>query len=90
VPRWHKRFGADYPYITELAVATYQGMHLWALGVKKAGSTDRMKVTQALESGLSYEGPSGKVTMDAATHHCHARHPHRRGQEQADGGARGL
>ena len=70
VPRWHKRFGADYPYISELAVATYQGMHLWALGVKKAGSTDRMKVTQALESGLHYDGPSGKVTIDPATHHC--------------------
>jgi urea transport system substrate-binding protein len=70
VGRWHKRFGADYPYITELATATYQGMHLWALGVKKAGSIDRMKVTQALESGISYEGPSGKVTIDPATHHC--------------------
>ena len=70
VPRWHKRFGADYPYITELAVATYQGMHLWALGVKKAGSTDRMKVTQALESGIDFNGPSGKVTIDPATHHC--------------------
>jgi branched-chain amino acid transport system substrate-binding protein len=45
-------------------------MHLWALGVKKAGSVDRMKVTQALESGMSYEGPSGKVTIDPATHHC--------------------
>jgi branched-chain amino acid transport system substrate-binding protein len=70
VANWHKRFGADYPYITELAVATYQGMHLWALGVKKAGSVDRMKVIQALESGISFDGPSGKVTIDPATHHC--------------------
>ena len=70
VERWHKRFGSDYPYITELAVATYQGMHLWALGVKKAGSIDRMKVIQALESGIEYAGPSGRVTIDAATHHC--------------------
>ncbi len=70
VRRWHKRFGADYPYITELAVATYQGMHLWALGVKKAGSVDRMKVTEALESGIGFDGPSGKVTIDPATHHC--------------------
>jgi len=70
VERWHKRFGSDYAYITELAVATYQGMHLWALGVKKAGSIDRMKVIQALESGIEYAGPSGRVTIDAATHHC--------------------
>jgi urea transport system substrate-binding protein len=70
VARWHKRFGADYPYVGELAVATYQGVHLWAQGVKKAGSTDRMKMIQTLESGLSLDGPSGKVTIDPATHHC--------------------
>ena len=70
VSRWHKRFGADYPYIGELAAATYQGVHLWAEGVKKAGSTDRIKTIEALESGLSFDGPSGKVTIDAATHHC--------------------
>jgi urea transport system substrate-binding protein len=68
--RWHKKFGADYPYVGELTTATYQGVHLWALGVKKAGSTDRMKVIQALESGISFDGPSGKVTIDPATHHC--------------------
>ncbi len=70
VDRWHKKYGADYPYIGELAAATYQGVHLWALGVKKAGSVDRMKMIQALESGISFDGPSGKVTIDAATHHC--------------------
>jgi urea transport system substrate-binding protein len=37
--------------------------------VKKAGSLDRDKVIAALESGISYEGPTGKVTMDGATHH---------------------
>lgn len=70
VERWHKRFGAEYPYISELAVGTYQGMHLWALGVKKAGSLDRMKQIEALESGISFDGPSGKVTIDPVTHHC--------------------
>jgi branched-chain amino acid transport system substrate-binding protein len=70
VDRWHKKFGNDYPYIGELATATYQGVHLWALGVKKAGSTDRMKTIQALESGISFNGPSGKVTIDPVTHHC--------------------
>jgi branched-chain amino acid transport system substrate-binding protein len=70
VERWHKKYGADYPYIGELAAATYQGVHLWALGVKKAGSVDRMKTIQALESGISFDGPSGKVTIDPATHHC--------------------
>jgi urea transport system substrate-binding protein len=65
----HKKFGADVPYISELAAATYEGFYLWAEGVKKAGSVDRMKVIEALETGLSFDGPSGTVTLDHATHH---------------------
>jgi urea transport system substrate-binding protein len=68
--RFHKRFGADYPNVTELACGTYQGFKLWAEGVKKAASVDPMKVTVALESGINVEGPSGKVTIDPDTHHC--------------------
>jgi urea transport system substrate-binding protein len=68
--RFHKRFGADYPNVTELAMSTYQGFNLWAGAVKKANSIDRMKVIAALESGISIDAPSGKVTIDAATHHC--------------------
>lgn len=68
--RFYKRFGKDYPNITELAMGTYQGFKLWAEGVKKAGSLDRMKVIEALESGIAIDGPSGKVTLDPATHHC--------------------
>ena len=68
--RFHKRFGADYPNVTELACGTYQGFKLWAEGVKKAGSTDSIKVTEALESGISIDGPSGKISIDPTTHHC--------------------
>ncbi|MBU1442184.1 MAG: transporter substrate-binding protein [Gammaproteobacteria bacterium] len=68
--RFYKRFGKDYPNITELAMGTYQGFKLWAEGVKKAGSLDRIKMIDALESGISIEGPSGKVTIDGPTHHC--------------------
>ena len=70
VERFHKRFGADYPYITGLAVGTYQGFLLWAEAVKQANSVDRMKVTEVLEKGLSIAAPSGKVTIDPPTHHC--------------------
>jgi branched-chain amino acid transport system substrate-binding protein len=70
VERFHKRFGADYPNITELAMGTYQGFQLWAEGVKKANSIDRMKVIEALESGIKIDAPSGAVTIDAPTHHC--------------------
>jgi branched-chain amino acid transport system substrate-binding protein len=68
--RFHKRFGANYPNITELAMGTYQGFNLWAQGVKKAGTLDRVKVIEALESGISIDAPSGKVSIDPATHHC--------------------
>ncbi|RZI78065.1 MAG: urea ABC transporter [Variovorax sp.] len=68
--RFYKRFGADYPNITELAMGTYQGFKLWAEAVKKAGSIDREKMIVALESGISIDGPSGKVSVDPETHHC--------------------
>ena len=70
VGAFHKRFGADYPNVTELAMGTYQGFRLWAEAVKKAGSVDRMKVIEALETGISIDAPSGKVTIDPPTHHC--------------------
>jgi branched-chain amino acid transport system substrate-binding protein len=68
--KFHKRFGPDYPNVTELAMGTYQGFNLWAEGVKKAESIDRMKVIEALETGISFDAPSGKVTIDPPTHHC--------------------
>lgn len=64
-----KKRWADIPYISELTATTYEGLHLWAEGVKKAGSLDRMAVIEALESGISYKGPSGEVTLDGVTHH---------------------
>lgn len=70
VARFHKRYGANYPYITELGMGAYQGFMLWAEGVRRAQSTDRLKVIAALESGLSIDAPSGKVAVDPVTHHC--------------------
>ncbi|MGA2549489.1 MAG: transporter substrate-binding protein [Burkholderiaceae bacterium] len=68
--RFHKRFGADYPNVTELAMGTYQGFKLWSEGVKKASSIEVLKVIPALETGVSIDAPSGKVSLDPATHHC--------------------
>jgi urea transport system substrate-binding protein len=56
--------------VTELAMSSYQGIHLWAEGVKKAGSIDRMAVIEALEDGMTLAMPSGEVTLDPKTHHC--------------------
>jgi ABC-type branched-subunit amino acid transport system substrate-binding protein len=62
-------YGEHMPYVTELACATYEGTMLWAAAVKKAGAIDRLKVIEALESGLGMDGPSGRVTIDPQSHH---------------------
>ena len=62
------KFGDDIPYISEIAAATYEAMHLWADAVKKAGTIDRDPVIEALESG-TFDGPSGHVVIDKQTHH---------------------
>ncbi len=63
------KFGAGVTDLGELDSATYEGIMLWAEGVKKAGSVEQQKVIAALETGIVIEGPSGKVTMDPKTHH---------------------
>ncbi|MFT6303547.1 MAG: branched-chain amino acid transport system substrate-binding protein [Pseudomonadales bacterium] len=67
--KWEAAHG-DTSVIHELAVAQYQGVLLWAEAVRKAGSLDREAMLGALESGISIEGPSGTVTLDAQTHHA--------------------
>jgi urea transport system substrate-binding protein len=67
--KWSKRFG-DTKVVHEIAVSQYQGIMLWAAGVKKANSLKRDDLMKALESGISIEGPTGRVAMDAKTHHA--------------------
>ncbi len=67
--KWTKKYG-DTKAVHEIAVSNYQGVLLWAEGVRKAKSAERMAVTAALESGLSINGPAGKVTIDPQTHHA--------------------
>jgi urea transport system substrate-binding protein len=71
VAMWQKEFGKDYAYITDSAVTVWNGWHLWANAAGKAGSTDREKVIKALESGISFDGPSGTVTIDGPSHHVY-------------------
>ncbi len=63
------KYGAGVTDLGELDSATFEGIMLWAEGVKKAGSVEQSKVIAALESGITIDGPSGKVTMDPKTHH---------------------
>jgi branched-chain amino acid transport system substrate-binding protein len=69
VEAWHNRYGANYAYITDSCCTIWNGWHLWASAVNKAGSIDREKVTAALESGLSFDSPEGKITLDPQSHH---------------------
>lgn len=62
-------FGADAPLLTELSCATYEGTMLWAKAVEMAGGTDTADVIEALETGISVDGPSGKVTIEPQSHH---------------------
>jgi len=64
------KLGADRPVMNELAIRSYEGAMLWAEAVKAAGTADREPVIEALRSGLSYDGPSGTVNIDAQTNHC--------------------
>ena len=66
---------------------TYDGVNLWAEGVRRPARIDRMKVIEALESGISFDGPPGMTTLDPKTHHATARRLHRRGEEQGLPGA---
>ncbi len=67
--KWEAAYG-DTSAIHDLAVSTYQGILLWAEGVKKAGTTDRMPVIEALETGVSITGPAGNIAIDPQTHHA--------------------
>lgn len=64
-------FRKEYPSSGAVADTPVQGWiawHQWKQAVEKAGTTDIMPVVEALESGLSYTGPAGPVTVDAPSH----------------------
>jgi urea transport system substrate-binding protein len=68
--KFHAKLGAAAPYLGgELAMRTYVGFNLWAEGVRKAQTIDRLKVIQALQSGVENDGPPGKTVIDGKTHH---------------------
>lgn len=68
--RFEAKLGDGRPGLNELAIRSYEGAMLWAEAVKAAGSPDRDPVIEALRSGISYNGPSGMVTIDPQTNHC--------------------
>ena len=69
VAAWQDAYGSDYPYITDLAVDTWDGWHIWAEAVERAGTTDREAVIAELQRGANFVSPRGLVVMDGAAHH---------------------
>lgn len=66
---WSEKFGnAD--AVHEIAVSHYQGLMVWAEAVRKAGDVGKEALVAAIESGLSIDGPGGKVAIDPKTHHA--------------------
>ena len=49
-------------------VLSYNGVYLWKAAVEKAKSFDVDKVVAALEAGISFDGPGGKVTTQKNHH----------------------
>lgn len=67
--RWTMRYG-NTDDIHELAVATYQGVHVWAEAVRVAGSVEIDPVVEGLQSGLKIDAPTGEISIDPLTHHA--------------------
>ena len=70
VAKVKKRYPEKTPFLTELSAFTWDGMMIWADAVRTAGSMDRMKLIEVMESGKTYTMPSGKCTIDPKTHHA--------------------
>jgi urea transport system substrate-binding protein len=81
VKAYKAKYGAD--RVTDDPIeANYVGVHLWAMAVEKAGSTNVAKV-KAASKGLVFDAPEGKVTIDGDNQHIHK--TARIGQLQPDG-----
>ncbi len=64
------KYPDDTPILSELSECTWEGMMIWADAVNEAGSLEREKVLEVLESGKTYNMPSGQVSIDPLTHHA--------------------
>lgn len=65
---WEAKYGTDTPIVAG-AVDVWNAVHLWAAAANKAGTSEPGKVIAALESGLTFDAPNGKVTLEPGSHH---------------------
>lgn len=68
VKLWVAKYGDETPIVAG-AVDVWNSIHIWAKGVEIAQSTDASKVIAALETGISFDAPNGKVVLEAGSHH---------------------
>ena len=59
----------DEPYVNQPARCAYVAVHIMAEAWRRAGTTDTDSVIAALESGITFDAPEGRVLLDPATHH---------------------
>lgn len=67
VAAFRQRFGAD-RVVSDPIVSSYNGIRLWAEALREAGTDDPAQVNRSI-GRASLHGPSGIVTLDAATRH---------------------
>ena len=65
---FRKKFPNE-PYINQPARCSYVAVNIMAEAWRRAGNTNVNDVISALESGITFDAPEGRVLLDPATHH---------------------
>ena len=65
---WHAKW-PDEPYVNQPARCSYVAVNIMAEAWRRAGTTETDAVIAALESGITFDAPEGRVLLDPATHH---------------------
>ena len=68
IEAWRAKW-PDEPYINQPARCAYVAVNIMAEAWRRAGSTDTDATIAALESGITFDAPEGRVLLDPATHH---------------------
>jgi len=69
-------FQADYGddrVVDDPMEAAYTAVYLWKAAVEKAGSTQADAVRKAIQSGLEFDSPGGRVRIDPRNQHLYKR-----------------
>ncbi len=61
---------SEVPYLGMDIETVYDTVYLYKKAVEKAGTTEPEAVIAALETGISFDGPAGTVTINGKDHHA--------------------